>query len=81
MRDMRGRGKADEGGAKEVVDDERAGWRLLVLTSRQFANEPHHLPEGDGIRRLADRRKLINLHFCTFEAFHHRRLAQDLGSS
>ena len=46
MRDIRGRGKADEGGAKEVVDDER----VLVLTSRQFANEPHHLPEGDGTR-------------------------------
>ena len=34
---------------------------------------PMNLPEGDGIRRLADRRKLINLHFCTFEAFHHGR--------
>ena len=33
----------------------------------------HQLAEGDGIRSLPDRRKLINLHFCTFEAFHHQR--------
>ena len=69
MRDIRGRGKADEGGAKEEGG------------CRQFANEAHRLPEGDGIRRLPDRRKLINLHFCTFEAFHRSRLAQDLGTS
>ena len=64
-------------------EEQRKLWMMggRLLTSRQFANEPHHLPEGDGIRRLADRRKLINLHFCTFQAFHHRRLAQVLGTS